>query len=156
MVVFWIVVALAFAVAEVATLALFAAFFAIAALGGALAAALGGDFLVQALVVLAASVAGVVGARPPLMRYLQRTRSFKTQSGADEMIGKTAVVVERIKGADDHEVGHVRLMGERWPAVSDNNIPVEPGIDVKVVAIRRATLVVEPQPGTATVVEGKP
>lgn len=154
MVFFWIVVALAFAVAEVASLAFFAAFFALAAVGGAIAAALGGDFLVQGLVVFVISVLGIALARPPLLRYLQRRRAGTTVSGAQEMVGKTGIVIQRIAGGGDHERGHVRILGESWLAASADGSAVEPGSTVQVVDIRRATLVVEPQPADAKLVEG--
>jgi membrane protein implicated in regulation of membrane protease activity len=143
---FWLVVALAFIVAEVVTLALFAGFFAVAALGGALAAALGGDFLTQGLVVFVIAVAGIALARPPLMRYLMRRRAGPTLSGAQEMVGKPGVVEDRIRGAADNERGHVRILGESWLAVSADGSPVEAGQQVRVIDIRRATLVVEPLP----------
>lgn len=149
MVVFWIVVALAFAVAEVVTLALFAGFFALAAVGAAIAAALGGDLLVQALVVFVMVVVGIVVARPPLMRYLRSQRQGPTVSGAQEMVGKTGVVTERIAGEQDHENGHVRLQGETWLAVTADGAVVEPGTQVRVVDIRRATLVVAALPAAA-------
>ena len=143
---FWLVVAIAFIVAEIVTLAFFAAFFAVAALGGALVAALGGDFLAQGLVVLVIAVGGIALARPPLMRYLMRRRQGATVSGAQELVGKPGVVSDRIAGAADHERGHVRIMGETWLAVSADGSPIEADQEVRVVDIRRATLVVEPEP----------
>jgi membrane protein implicated in regulation of membrane protease activity len=146
---FWLVVALAFVVAEVVTLAFFAGFFAVAALGGALAAALGGDFLTQGLVVFVISVAGIALARPPLMRYLTRRRSGPIVSGAQEMVGKVGVVEDRITGAAEHERGHVRILGESWLAVSADGSAVDAGREVRVIDIQRTTLVVEPLPQPA-------
>lgn len=140
---FWLVVAIAFIVAEVLTLALFAAFFAVAALGGALVAWVGGDLLAQGLTVLVLSVAGIALARPPLMRYLTRRREGPTASGAQEMVGKPGIVSDRIAGGADHERGHVRIMGESWLAVSADDSPIEAGQEVRVVEIRGATLVVK-------------
>ncbi|SRR5581483_4891478 len=143
MVVLWIVVALAFAVVEVMTTALFAVFLAVAAVGAAAAAWLGWGLLVQGAVFFVLAVAGVAVARPPLLRYLARRRIVvPTLSGAQEMIGRTAVVTEPIPGAN--QPGHVEIMGERWPAVSADGNPVKEGREVTVVDIRRATLVVAP------------
>ena len=142
---FWIVVALAFAVAEVVTTALFAAFLVVAALGAALAAALGGDYLWQGFVFFVLAVAGIALARPPLMRYLGRRRAGSTASGAMEMIGAVGVVTDDIRGSLESERGHVRIMGERWPAISVDDSALEAGREVAVVDIRGATLVVAPE-----------
>lgn len=142
MAVVWVVVAIVFAVAEVLTVALFALFVTVAALGAAVAAWLGLDLLWQGLIFFVIAVAGLLLARPPLMRYLERRRTPALLSGAQEMVGRTAVVIEAIP--DSLRPGHVQIMGERWPAVSASGAPVEPGQQVRVVEIRQATLVVAP------------
>jgi membrane protein implicated in regulation of membrane protease activity len=142
MVIFWVVVALAFGVGEMVTLAFFAAFLSLAAVGAAVAAAAGGDLLVQGVVFTALAVGGVVLARPPLLRWMHyRYRATPaTLSGAQEMIGRTGLVTDPIKGA--HQAGHVKIMGERWPAVTADGAPIREGAEVRVVEIRNATLVV--------------
>jgi membrane protein implicated in regulation of membrane protease activity len=142
MLIFWVVVALAFAVGEMVTLAFFAAFLCLAALGAAVAAATGGDLLIQGIVFMALAVGGVVLARPPLLRWMHyRYRATPaTLSGAQEMIGRTGLVTDPIKGGQ--QTGHVKIMGERWPAVTADGSPVREGAEVRVVEIRNATLVV--------------
>jgi membrane protein implicated in regulation of membrane protease activity len=145
----WIAVALAFAIVEVMTVALFGAFVALGALGAAVAAFLGGDYLSQAILFAGVSVVGILVVRRPLMNYLQRRQSPEMQSGAAGMIGQTALVVDAIGGP--HVRGHVRIAGEDWPALTRDGRPVEAGQAVRVVDIRRATLVVEPAPGTTRI-----
>ncbi len=142
MVIFWVVVALAFAVGEMVTLAFFAAFLCLAALGAAVAAAAGGDLPIQGIVFTVVAVGGVVLARPPLLRWMHyRYRATPaTLSGAQEMIGRTGLVTDPIKGGQ--QTGHVKIMGERWPAVTADGSPVREGAEVRVVDIRNATLVV--------------
>ena len=142
MLIFWILVALAFAVGEVLTTAFFALFLTIAAIGAAAAAALGLDLLVQAILFAALSVLGILVARPPLMAWAQRRYHGApiVLSGAQEMIGRTGLVTDSIKGA--HQAGHVKIMGERWPAITADGSPVKEGAEVRVVEIRDATLVV--------------
>lgn len=142
MAVLWLAVAILAAVAEVVTVAFFAVFVSIAALGAAAAAAFGLDVLVQAGVFLVLAVLGIAVARPPLLGYLRGRQTPAQLSGAQEMIGRTAVVTEPIR--DGHRPGHVDIMGERWPAVSADGQPVKAGQQVRVVDIRRATLVVAP------------
>jgi membrane protein implicated in regulation of membrane protease activity len=61
------------------------------------------------------------------------------------MLGQTALVVDPIGGP--HERGHVRIAGEDWPALTRDGQHVEAGESVRIVEIRRATLVVEQVPG---------
>ena len=142
MIFFWIVLALAFAVAEVVTLALFAVFLVVAALGAGVAAAVGGDVLWQGFTFFVLALAGLILARPLLMRYLERRRAGPTVSGAQEMIGSVGIVTDEVAGALKPALGHVRIMGERWPAVSADDSVLETGREVEVVEIRGATLVV--------------
>ena len=95
----WIAVALLFAVVEVATVSLFAAFLAVGALGAAVVAFVGQGLIPQALAFVIVAGLGVVLARPYLMRHLRRNASVETVSGAQAMIGETAVVVHRLNGA---------------------------------------------------------
>ena len=141
----WIAVALLFAIAEVVTLALFAGFIALGALGAAVAAFMGFGYLGEAIVFAVVSLLGIGAVRPPLMHYLQHRNSPEVLSGAAAMIGQTALVVDPIGGP--HSRGHVRIAGEDWPALTTNGQPLEAGVPVRVMEIRRATLVVEPMPG---------
>lgn len=136
----WIAVALAFAVVEVATVALFAGFAALAAVGAAIAAFMGADLLVQAVVFAAVSGGGILLVRPWLMRYLARRRSPEVLSGAPGMVGMTALVVDPIAGP--HSRGHVRVAGENWPALTADGSPVKAGTTVRIIDIDKATLVV--------------
>jgi membrane protein implicated in regulation of membrane protease activity len=137
----WLVVALVFAVVEVATAALLGAFFTLGALAAAVAAFLGAGVVTQAIVFGVVSVLGLVIARPPLMAYLRTRRGPETRSGAYSMIGQQALLIDPITGP--HDRGHVRIQGEEWPALSRNGLPVEAGATVRVVEIRGATLLVE-------------
>jgi membrane protein implicated in regulation of membrane protease activity len=141
----WISIALIFAILEVLTVSLFAAFISLGALGAAIAAFVGDDIVFQAIVFAAVSTLGIVAVRRPLMGYLQRRAGPAVLSGAAAMIGQTALVVDAIRGP--HEGGHVRISGEDWPALALDGRPVAEGVSVRVVEIRRATLVVEPAPG---------
>ena len=136
----WLAIALAFGVGEVLTLAFYALFPALGAVAAAVAALLGFSFEGQVIVFAAVSVLGVVAARPPMMNYLKRRQEPEMKSGAEEMIGKEAPVVDDI--LDAHHPGHVRIAGENWPALSENGKPIHKGSTVRVNALRQATLVV--------------
>jgi membrane protein implicated in regulation of membrane protease activity len=140
----WIVVALGFAIVEVLTVSLFAGFVSLGALGAGIAAFVGDDIVFQSIVFAAVSILGIVAVRRPLLGYLQRRHAPEMLSGAAAMIGQTALVVDAIKGP--HDRGHVRIAGEDWPALARDGRAVAAGASVRVVDIRRATLVVEPAP----------
>lgn len=149
----WIAVALAFAVAEVATVSLFAAFVSAGAVGAAVVAFVGLDPLFQAIAFAAVSLMGIVLVRPWVMRRMTRRRTVETVSGAASMIGETAVVVRAVK---PHERGHVRIMGENWPALSRDDSVLDQGRTVRIVDIEGATLVVEPVVEGGTAEAGRP
>jgi membrane protein implicated in regulation of membrane protease activity len=136
----WLAVALAFAVAEMLTLAFYAVFFVIGGVAAAIAALIGVPEVGQVIVFCAVSVAGVLAARPALMRYLKRGHSDEVKSGAQAMIGLEAPVVEEIGGA--HQPGHVRVAGESWPAISSDGSAIGEGSTVRIDGLRQATLVV--------------
>jgi membrane protein implicated in regulation of membrane protease activity len=142
----WLAVALAFAVAEMLTLAFYAVFLVIGGVAAAVAALLGVSQLGQVVVFCVVSIAGVLAARPPLMGYLNRNRPPETRSGAQAMIGQEAPVIEEIQ---THQPGHVRIAGESWPAVSADGSTIPVGSTVVVDSLRQATLVVSLVRGAA-------
>jgi membrane protein implicated in regulation of membrane protease activity len=140
----WIVIALVFAVVEVLTVGLFAGFISLGAFGAAIAAFVGDNYLSQAIAFAIVAFLGIAVVRRPLRGYLQQRAGPLVLSGAAAMIGQTALVVDAIRGPEAR--GHVRIAGEDWPALTRDGRPVDAGESVRVVEIRRATLVVEPSP----------
>jgi membrane protein implicated in regulation of membrane protease activity len=147
---FWVIVAIAFAVAEVLTVAFFAVFITIGALGAAVVSLLGFGLLVQAIVLGILGVAGIMIARPFLVERLHIGRPA-LRSGADSMVGQQAILLEPILGVG--QPGHVKIAGELWPALTDDGSPVVANTLVVVTALRSTTLIVRPasSPSTATV-----
>ena len=137
----WIAIALVFAIVEVLTVGLFAGFVSLGAIGAAIAAFIGDDIVSQSVTFAVVAILGIAVVRRPLLAYLQQRAGPLVLSGAAAMIGQTALVVDAIAGP--HERGHVRIAGEDWPALTRDGQPVEAGASVRVVEIRRATLVVE-------------
>src|SRR2546430_13752547 len=90
---FWVIVAVAFAIAEVMTVAFFAAFIALGALGAAIASLLGFNLLVQAIVLGIIGVAGIFVAPAYLVARMHVGRPA-LRSGADNIGGPPAGTVE--------------------------------------------------------------
>ena len=147
---FWVIVAIAFAVVEIMTVAFFAVFITIGALGAAIASLLGFGLLVQAIVLGVLGVAGIMIARPFLVDRLHIGRPT-LRSGADSMVGQQAMLLEPILGVG--QPGHVKIAGELWPALTDDGSPVPANTLVVVTALRSTTLIVRAasSPSTASV-----
>src|SRR3954453_10794077 len=137
--VLWLILAVVFAVGEIATLGFFLAPFA----GGAAVAAVisaAGAGLVPSLVVFLL-VAGVLlaGLRPLARSHKRMPPQIRTGTAA--LVGKDATVVERI--ANSEGVGCVRIDGEVWTARSYlEDATYETGTRVQVIEIRGATALV--------------
>src|SRR2546426_10782092 len=112
---FWVIVAVVFAIAEVMTVAFFAAFIAIGALGAAIASLLGFNLLVQAIVLGVIGVAGIFVARPYLVAR-GHVGPAALRSGAGSMVGQQAVLLEPIRGAGG--TGPVQNAGAFLPAAT--------------------------------------
>jgi membrane protein implicated in regulation of membrane protease activity len=61
------------------------------------------------------------------------------------LIGQEVLTLDLVGGLD--QVGHVRLAGERWRAVSGSDAPIPAGTKVLVTAVRGTTLTVWPVDG---------
>ncbi len=136
---FWVIVAVAFAIAEVMTVAFFAAFIALGALGAAIASLLGFNLLVQAIVLGVIGVAGIFVARPYLVARMHVGRPA-LRSGAESMVGHRTVLIEAIPGTG--QPGHVKIAGELWPALTDDGSALPATTPVVVTALRSTVLIV--------------
>jgi membrane protein implicated in regulation of membrane protease activity len=132
-------------------------FFFLMIAGGALIAAVAAAFDVpvplQVIIFAVSSTALVLGVRPSLKRWAQRTPS--TTMNAAALVGREARVLETVT---DHS-GLVKLHGEVWTArVAPGLTQLEVGSDVLVIRIDGATAVVAPEsaPPTTHFLEGNP
>jgi membrane protein implicated in regulation of membrane protease activity len=135
----WAIVACGFGVGEMLTTGFFLAPFAFGAAFAAAADAAGAGGAVAVVVFAVVSILVL-----SLVRPLVRTRLFSsppTRTGAQALIGRHAVVLERI--ANHEGVGCVKIDGEVWTARAlDDEREIEPGTRVEVVDIKGATALV--------------
>jgi membrane protein implicated in regulation of membrane protease activity len=136
---FWVIVAIVFAIAEVMTVALFAVFITVGALGAAVVSLLHFNLLVQAIVFGVIGVVGILVARPYLVDRLHIGRPT-LRSGADSMVGQQAVLIEPIGGLE--QPGHVKIAGELWPALTEDGSALPATTPVIVTALRSTVLIV--------------
>ncbi|MGH2836555.1 MAG: NfeD family protein [Solirubrobacteraceae bacterium] len=136
----WLVVAIGFGTAEMLAGAgsFFLAPFAVGAAVAAIAASAAGE-TAASIVFVAVSILTLLSVRPLVQRRLTRGPALRT--GGAALVGKRALVVERI--ANHEGVGTVRIDGDIWTARSlDEDQAIEPGTTVHVVDIKGATALV--------------
>ncbi|HEX6327081.1 MAG TPA: NfeD family protein [Jiangellaceae bacterium] len=132
----WTGLALILGIIETTTLDLVFLMLAVGAAGGAVVAAVGAPFLVQALAAIAVSVAMLGVVRPIAKRHLHQPITERT--GVAALVGRRAIVLERVDGTG----GRVKLAGEVWSARSYDGSVIEAGASVDVVEIQGATALV--------------
>src|SRR3712207_4956969 len=131
--VLWLILAVVFAVGEIATLGFFLAPFAGGAAVAAVVSAAGGGFVVALAVFLVVSAVLLAALRPLARSHKRMPPQIRTGTAA--LVGKTATVTEQITA----DAGAVRLDGEVWTARPyDEDSVIEPGARVHVVEIRGA------------------
>jgi membrane protein implicated in regulation of membrane protease activity len=134
----WSIAAVLLAVGEIFTPGLFfLGPVALAAVAGAVAAAVGAAVWLQLVIFIAGSLASLGLLRPVARAHLRMPAAIRT--GAAALEGAHAMVLQRV----DRDGGRVRIGGEEWSArayMPDQVI--EPGTHVEVMKIEGATALV--------------
>jgi membrane protein implicated in regulation of membrane protease activity len=134
----WIGAAGVLGAAEILTLGLFLAPFALAALMAGALAALGAGFAASLASFAVASLLLIFGVRPRLLARLRPPVGIRTGTAA--LVGSRAVVTERIAFP---RTGAVKINGEVWTARAyGEDEVIEPGTIVYVIEIRGAIALV--------------
>ncbi|MFC0097901.1 NfeD family protein [Micromonospora marina] len=138
--VFWIVLGVVLAVAEIFTTTLFLIMFGVGAFAAAGAAALGAPVALQAVVFAVVSALSVAVVRPVVRRHARPSLETGEQPfGVEALEGATAVVLEPV----DADRGMVKIGGELWTARSyDVTRTYAEGEHVQVIKVRGATALV--------------
>jgi membrane protein implicated in regulation of membrane protease activity len=134
----WALVAVFLAIGEVLTPGLFyLGPIALAAGAAALAAALGGGWVVDLVVFVVGSGASLGVLRPVARRHIHLPAEMRTGTAA--LLGATGVVVEEV----DRRGGRVKIGGEVWSARAfDESQVLVPGTEVRIAEIQGATALV--------------
>ncbi len=137
--VLWLIAACAFGIGEMLTTGFFLAPFAAGALLAAIVDVAGLGGVAAWIVFVVGSVLTLAVVRPIALRHLKAAPALRT--GAAALVGKHAIVIERIANAEG--VGCVKIDGEVWTARAyDDDQVIEQGTQVDVVEIRGATALV--------------
>lgn len=138
----WLAASILLVIGEMLSLELVLIMLAAGSAVGMAAALLGAPVVLQAVLALAAAVAGLALLRPKIRRRLHSGPDLAI--GPQALIGRQAKALSRISAL---EPGLVRLAGEDWTAKPyDETVVIEPGATVDVLEIRGATALVHPVP----------
>lgn len=133
----WLIVIISTLLIEVLTLNLGTICFTLGGVTAIVFYALGFDFTIQMIAFVVVSAICFVLLRPMAKKALSRKR---VKTNADSVIGEIAIVTETIKS---NELGAVKVQGKEWTAiVKGENVILEKGLEVRVVAIEGVKLLV--------------
>lgn len=139
MTVVWLAVAVVLLIIEAAVPGLISIWFALGALAAMISAVFHAPIWLQFGWFMIVSVLTLILTRPFVRKYVN---SRTTPTNADMVIGKDAVVTERIDNLHGH--GAVSLGGKTWTArMSEDNQQAEVGDTVRVLRIEGVKLIVE-------------
>jgi membrane protein implicated in regulation of membrane protease activity len=134
----WVIAAGALGVAEMLTMGLFLAPFAVGAVVAGVLSAIGTAFAVSAVAFAVTALLLLFAARPLVLA--RRRVPARIRTGTAALVGSRALVVERI--AFPHP-GAIKIDGEVWTARAyGEDEVIEPGAIVDVIEIRGATALV--------------
>jgi membrane protein implicated in regulation of membrane protease activity len=154
MVIAWLVLGVVLLAFEMRHMALYALFVAAGAFAAAVVAVFLPDVIAaQVATALIVSVLGIVAVRPKMSVALHRRGGGKLGRGVHgTLVGEEVLTLDVV--GDVHQIGHVRLAGERWLAVSGSGSTIPQGSKVLVTGVQGTTLTVWPIDGAPPLPSG--
>ena len=136
----WLIIAILLVILEICTAAFGSICFALGAAVAAIAAGLGAGLTWQILIFVVVSMLTFIFLRPFMLKFLDR-KSKDVKTNADALVGKRAVVSERIDASQ--LTGRVSVDGDDWKAVSEDGSVIEKGTPVEIVKLDSIILTVK-------------
>ncbi len=137
----WLIAAIVLVIVEILTAGFGSICFAIGAALAALAAGIGIDSIAWQIVIFAVvSLLTFIFLRPVVIRFLDK-KSKDVKTNADALVGRKAIVSERIDAAQ--HTGRVAVDGDDWKAVSEDGSVIEKGTNVEIVKLDSIILTVK-------------
>lgn len=135
---YWLIAVAVFLIIEITTLGLTTIWFAGGALIAFLASILGAGYLIQFILFVVVSVILLCFTRPIALRYFNNHRA---RTNYESIIGQTAKVTSIIDNFN--QTGSAIVGGQEWTARAEQDDDIiEPGTQVKIVAIKGVKLIV--------------
>lgn len=133
---FWVIIAIVAIICELISLSFFLLSIGLGAIAAAILNYYNYDPIQQLIAFIIVTIIFVVLSRP-LSRKLTKNSSSK-KANTDRFIGKVGIAIEDIT---PEKSGRIKIYGEEWRAVSDDEIHKED--EVKVVAVSGVKLIIE-------------
>ena len=137
----WLLVAAVFVVIEIFTSGFAVACFSVCCVFGAILAACDLSLTWQVVAFAIGTFLSFILIRPVVMRCLdKKTNDNHIKTNMDNIIGKTAVVTERIEG---NGYGRVKIDGDDWKAQTADGAAAEVGEKVRIESFESIILTVK-------------
>ncbi|MDD4657966.1 MAG: NfeD family protein [Eubacteriales bacterium] len=137
----WLIVAVILLAGELMTEGFFLFWFALGALGAAITALITKSLPLQLLIFILLSGCLLFFSRQ-IVEKLSRGKS-DLQTNVQALVGKTGIIT---KAVSPHEKGLIKINGEEWSCVSQNNTVLPEGALAQVESLQGVTLTVSPAP----------
>ena len=136
----WLVLGVAFIIAEIFTLGFVLFWFGIGAIAASVAGFLGAGLGLQFLIFAVVSIALTVMSRTMFQRYLPTNEGEAIRTGVDALPGKVGTVTGASKGALNEAA--VKVYGSTWTAYPIDDVALTEGEKVEVVEVRGSSIYV--------------
>ena len=137
----WLLIAAVFVLIEIFTSGFAVACFSVGCVLASIIAALELSLTWQIVAFAVGTFLAFVLIRPVVMKYLdKKTNDSNVKTNMDNVIGKIAVVTERI---EENGYGRVKIDGDDWKAQTEDGAAAEIGAKVRIVAFESIILTVK-------------
>lgn len=136
---YWLIAAGIFFVGEMFTAGFLIFWLGIAALITMVISFFVSNLIVQMTVFIIASVILIFATKPFVKKFIHVK---ETKTNAFSIIGKKALVIKNIDSVNEN--GQIKVNGETWTAIGENDDKIEKGTEVEVVSINGVKAVVKP------------
>ena len=139
--IYWLIASGIFFIVEIYTVGFFIFWFAIGALIAMTVSLFTNNLIIQSTVFLISSTLLLFATKPFVNKFSKNKDNIKTNVNA--LIGKTGLVTKKIDPIK--ETGQIKVNGEKWSAITKDEIKIEEGTQVIIKEIKGVKAVVSPK-----------
>ena len=137
---YWVIIALVFVIVEMFTSGFAVMCISFGCIFSAVAAALDWELKWQLLVFAIGTALAFMTVRPLVYKFFYKKEN-EVKTNAEALIGRKAIVTERIEG--ELLPGRVKVDGDDWKAIALDAEPIEVGTAVEITAINSIIVTVK-------------
>ena len=135
--VLWLILVIIFIIVEISTAALISIWFILGAVITMLLSLISDNIILQIAVFLIVSLISLILLRPFALKFAKP----RAKSNVEAIFGKKGIVYETIENTLNQ--GRIKIMGQDWAALSENNQVIDTGKKVIVVNVAGNKLIVK-------------